>query len=165
MGRGPPGASAGMARSWRRCATWGGALPSLARDLMAPGPHLGARRRPGFLRRAMLRRAGAAWRNRGRGPVGRSRRGASGRVSERPTGSTTSTPPGPTARPPRPGWPRRLSGIPFSFSGRAHDLYPPDGALTGEDGGRGTLSAPIPVPISGTWRSSVPPWPESGERL
>ena len=23
----------------------------------------------------------------------------------------------------------RLSGIPFSFSGRAHDLYPPDGAL------------------------------------
>ena len=24
----------------------------------------------------------------------------------------------------------RLSGIPFSFSGRAHDLYPPDGALT-----------------------------------
>ena len=24
----------------------------------------------------------------------------------------------------------KLSGIPFSFSGRAHDLYPPDGALT-----------------------------------
>ena len=61
--------------------------------------------------------------------MGRSRRGAFRSGPDGPSGSIAIHAPwanGPATA----AWvASKLSGIPFSFSGRAHDLYPPDGAL------------------------------------
>ena len=67
--------------------------------------------------------------DRGRSLLGRVGRGAPGRAVYEAKGWTISTRPGRTARPPAAWVASRLSGIPFSFSAHAGDIYPPDGAL------------------------------------
>ena len=124
----PAAATAGMAEVLAPVRHLGtAALPSLARDLLRLGRTWGPEA-AGFLRRVMVRR----WRSLETGGEALWAGLAGVHLAGVMTADGIGHIHAPWANgPATAAWvASRLSGIPFSFSGRAHDLYPPDGALT-----------------------------------